>query len=36
MGDTGLRLVAFWLFAGFVPIALIGNITAWRFVAKSA
>jgi MFS family permease len=32
MSDEGLRLVAFWLFAGFVPIALIGNITAWRFV----
>jgi MFS family permease len=36
MSADGLRLVAFWLFAGFVPIALIGNITAWRFVAKSA
>ena len=35
MSADGLRLVAFWLFAGFVPIALIGNITAWRFVAKS-
>jgi MFS family permease len=32
MDDAGLRIVAFWLFAGFVPIALIGNITAWRFV----
>jgi MFS family permease len=27
-----LRLVAFWLFAGFVPIAIAGNLTAWRFV----
>ncbi len=35
MSAAGLRQVAFWLFAGFVPIALIGNITAWRFVAKS-
>ena len=24
--------IAFWLFAGFVPIAIIGNIFAWRFV----
>jgi MFS family permease len=34
MGDDGLRQVAFWLFAGFIPVALIGNITAWRFVAS--
>jgi MFS family permease len=27
-----LQLIAFWLFAGFVPVALIGNIMAWRFV----
>ena len=26
--------VAFWLFAGFVPIALLANMTAWRFVAR--
>ena len=32
MSDEGLRSVAFWLFAGFIPVALIGNITAWRFV----
>ena len=32
MSDEGLGTVAFWLFAGFIPIALIGNITAWRFV----
>jgi len=32
MDDEGLRTVAFWLFAGFIPVALIGNITAWRFV----
>jgi MFS family permease len=36
MSDEGLRTVAFWLFAGFIPVALIGNVTAWRFVAKSA
>jgi MFS family permease len=32
MSDDGIRQVAFWLFAGFVPIALMGNIFAWRFV----
>ena len=26
-----LRTAAFWLFAGFVPPALIGNLIAWRF-----
>ncbi len=26
--------VAFWLFTGFIPVALIGNLTAWRFVAR--
>jgi MFS family permease len=36
MSDDELRSVAFWLFAGFIPVALIGNVTAWRFVAKSA
>ena len=25
------RTAAFWLFAGFVPAALIGNLIAWRF-----
>ena len=28
-----LPRVTFWLFAGFVPLALIGNWLAWRFVA---
>ena len=35
-GDYGLaeiRQVAFWMFAGFVPIALLGNLMMWRFVA---
>ncbi len=32
MNDEGIRVVAFWLFAGFVPIALLGNVFAWRFV----
>ena len=27
-----IEKIAFWLFAGFVPIALVGNIFAWRFV----
>lgn len=36
MSDAGLRVVAFWLFAGFVPVALIGNITAWRFVGEKS
>ena len=25
------RTAAFWLFAGFVPPALLGNVIAWRF-----
>jgi MFS family permease len=32
-GPEEFRLVAFWLFAGFVPLALIGNLMMWRFVA---
>ncbi|MEM7293215.1 MAG: MFS transporter, partial [Pseudomonadota bacterium] len=28
--------VAFWLFAGFVPIALIGNVIALRFAASQS
>lgn len=34
MNDEGIRQVAFWLFAGFVPIALLGNVFAWRFVRE--
>ncbi|MYB34817.1 MAG: MFS transporter [Gammaproteobacteria bacterium] len=26
-----IQMVAFWIFAGFVPLALCGNLTAWRF-----
>ncbi len=26
-----IQTVAFWIFAGFIPVALCGNITAWRF-----
>jgi predicted MFS family arabinose efflux permease len=29
-----LQSIAFWLFAGFLPIALVGNIMAWRFVGQ--
>jgi predicted MFS family arabinose efflux permease len=29
-----IKMIAFWLFAGFVPIALIGNIMVWRFVGR--
>lgn len=29
-----LKTAAFWLFAGFVPCAVCGNIVAWRFVGK--
>jgi hypothetical protein len=28
-----LRLIAFWLFAGFVPLACLGNLMLWRFVS---
>ena len=28
-----LREVAFWLFAGFVPLAILGNVMVWRFVS---
>ncbi len=27
-----LQRVSFWLFAGFVPLALVGSLFAWRFV----
>jgi MFS family permease len=27
-----IRVIAFWLFAGFVPVALVGNFMLWRFV----
>lgn len=32
MSNDGIRQVAFWLFAGFIPVALMGNLFAWRFV----
>ena len=27
------RLVSFWLFAGFVPLAMVANLFSWRFVS---
>jgi hypothetical protein len=32
ISNEGMRTVSFWLFAGFIPVALVGNLTAWRFV----
>ena len=31
-----LRQAAFWLFAGFVPLACLGNLMVWRFVSDPA
>jgi predicted MFS family arabinose efflux permease len=31
-----VREVAFWLFAGFIPLALLGNFMVWRFVSARA
>jgi predicted MFS family arabinose efflux permease len=40
IGDTSglaeIRLVAVWMFAGFVPLAIIGNLMLWRFVSRRA
>ena len=33
---AGLREVAFWLFAGFLPLACVGNLMLWRFVSPRA
>ncbi len=33
---TQLKSIAFWMFAGFVPLAIMGNFMAWRFVACQA
>jgi len=35
-GAPEIKDIAFWLFAGFVPIAAIGNLMAWRFVDPDA
>jgi len=31
-GAAELKSIAFWMFAAFVPLALLGNAMAWRFV----
>ena len=35
-GLDEIRQVAFWMFAGFVPLALLGNLMMWRFVSPRA
>jgi len=32
ISNEGLRDITYWLFAGFVPFALMANLIAWRFV----
>jgi len=32
--DETMRRIAMWIFAGFIPLALIGNIFTWRFVRR--
>jgi hypothetical protein len=31
-GGVELKIIGFWIFAAFVPLAMLGNIMAWRFV----
>ena len=33
-GVDELKIIAFWMFAAFVPLAILGNIMAWRFVGR--
>jgi len=33
-GPAEMQSVAFWMFAGFVPLALLGNVMTWRFVGR--
>ena len=33
--DDTMRQIATWIFAGFIPLALAGNVFAWRFVRRS-
>jgi predicted MFS family arabinose efflux permease len=33
--DQTMQRIAMWIFAGFIPLALIGNIFAWRFVRRA-
>ncbi len=30
-GVEELKIISFWMFAAFVPLAILGNIMAWRF-----
>ncbi len=32
--DDVMRRIAVWIFAGFIPLALVGNVFAWRFVRR--
>jgi len=32
--NEGMQLIATWIFAGFIPLALVGNFFAWRFVRQ--
>jgi MFS family permease len=32
INDETMQRIAMWIFAGFIPLAFIGNIFAWRFV----
>ena len=31
IASEDIRQIAFWLFAGFIPVAVLGNVTAWQF-----
>ena len=33
--NTQLQTIIFWLFIGFIPLALLGNWAAWRFVSPT-
>jgi len=35
ISDQTMQLIAIWIFAGFIPFALMGNIFAWRFVSSA-
>jgi len=35
ISDDTMQRIATWIFAGFIPFALIGNIFAWRFVGSA-
>ena len=35
ISDETMQRIATWIFAGFIPFAVIGNIFAWRFVGSA-